>query len=55
MLEKQAGVVAAMPFCDESKVIVWAKPGSLTEEATRGLVELDDELVLRTFAKRGQP
>lgn len=53
MLEKQKGVVVAMPFTDAGRVEVWAsQAGALTEKVAKEIVELDKDFKVLGFAKK---
>jgi len=50
MLEKQASVSVAMPFCDIGVVEVWTtKKGGLTEKVARKVIETNKKFTVKAF------
>ena len=53
MLEKEPGVLVALPFGDTGKVEVWtSKKGVLTKKSARKIIEFDKDFEVTGFQRR---
>ena len=53
MLEKEPGVLVALPFGDTNQVEVWSsKKGALTEKSAKKIIEFDKDFKVVGFQRR---